>query len=199
MIKMIIAPLLFSTLVVGIAGTGDLKAMGRIGLKAIIYFEVATTIALFLGLGLVNFFQPGAGVHFPRDRDRTRSRRIAGDQGAHRLGHAGDALPDVACSTRWPEATSCSWSSSRSSSASASPRSARAASPVVEFLESVAQVMFKFTGYVMMFAPIGVMAAIAATVGKMGLGILFTLGKLVLLDVRRPARLRPRRASAACR
>ena len=58
MIKMIIAPLLFSTLVVGIAGTGDLKTMGRIGVKAIIYFEVATTIALFLGLGLVNVFQP---------------------------------------------------------------------------------------------------------------------------------------------
>ncbi len=65
MIKMIIAPLLFSTLVVGIAGTGDLKAMGRIGLKAIIYFEVATTIALFLGLFIVNFFQPGVGVQAP--------------------------------------------------------------------------------------------------------------------------------------
>jgi proton glutamate symport protein len=62
MIKMIIAPLLFSTLVIGIAGTGDLKAMGRIGLKAIVYFEIATTIALFLGLGLVNVFQPGVGV-----------------------------------------------------------------------------------------------------------------------------------------
>src|SRR5512136_2774544 len=65
MIKMIIAPLLFATLVVGIAGTGDLKAMGRIGLKAIIYFEIATTIALFLGLGLVNWFQPGAGLTVP--------------------------------------------------------------------------------------------------------------------------------------
>ena len=65
MIKMIIAPLLFATLVVGIAGSGDLKAMGRIGLKAIIYFEVATTIALFLGLALVNFFQPGSGVAMP--------------------------------------------------------------------------------------------------------------------------------------
>ena len=62
MIKMIIAPLLFATLVVGIAGTGDLKAMGRIGLKAIIYFEIATTIALFLGLGLVNVFEPGRGL-----------------------------------------------------------------------------------------------------------------------------------------
>jgi len=65
MIKMIIAPLLFSTLVVGIAGTGDMKTMGRIGLKAIIYFEVATTIALFLGLFIVNFFQPGVGVQAP--------------------------------------------------------------------------------------------------------------------------------------
>src|SRR5512135_1526643 len=62
MIKMIIAPLLFSTLVIGIDGTGDLKAMGRIGLKAVIYFEIATTIALFLGLGLVNVFEPGRGV-----------------------------------------------------------------------------------------------------------------------------------------
>src|SRR5438874_316796 len=65
MIKMIIAPLLFSTLVVGIAGTGDMKAMGRIGLKAIVYFEVATTIALFLGLLLVNVFKPGAGLTLP--------------------------------------------------------------------------------------------------------------------------------------
>src|SRR5258708_31755853 len=62
MIKMIIAPLLFSTLVVGIAGTGDMKTMGRIGVNAIIYFEVATTIALFLGLALVNIFKPGVGA-----------------------------------------------------------------------------------------------------------------------------------------
>src|SRR5262245_35442567 len=69
MIKMIIAPLLFATLVVGIAGTGDLRAMGRIGLKAIVYFEVATTIALFLGLGLVNLVKPGAGLAMPIGAD----------------------------------------------------------------------------------------------------------------------------------
>ena len=68
MIKMIIAPLLFSTLVVGIAGTVDLKATGRIGLKAIIYFEAATTIALFLGLALVNIFRPGAEFKLKRSR-----------------------------------------------------------------------------------------------------------------------------------
>jgi Na+/H+-dicarboxylate symporter len=69
LIKMIIAPLLFSTLVVGIAGTGDIRAMGRIGLKAIAYFEAATTIALFLGLGLVNAFKPGAGLAMPLQTD----------------------------------------------------------------------------------------------------------------------------------
>src|SRR6202035_4764637 len=69
MIKMIIAPLIFSTLVVGIAGTGDLRAMGRIGLKAIVYFEIATTIALFLGLALVNLFRPGAGLAMPIGAD----------------------------------------------------------------------------------------------------------------------------------
>ena len=69
MIKMIIAPLIFATLVVGIAGTGDLKAMGRIGVKAIVYFEIATTIALFLGLALVNIFKPGAGLAMPIGAD----------------------------------------------------------------------------------------------------------------------------------
>ena len=80
MIKMIIAPLLFSTLVVGIAGTGDLKAMGRIGLKAIIYFEVATTIALFLGLALVNIFKPGAGLAMPIGADTPAAAAMAQNQ-----------------------------------------------------------------------------------------------------------------------
>jgi hypothetical protein len=69
MIRMIIAPLIFSTLVVGIAGTGDMKAMGRIGLKALVYFEIATTIALVLGLVLVNVFKPGVGLVMPVGAD----------------------------------------------------------------------------------------------------------------------------------
>lgn len=80
MIKMIIAPLLFSTLVVGIAGTGDLRAMGRIGLKAIIYFEIATTIALFWGLALVNWFQPGAGLAVPIGADTGELAALAKNQ-----------------------------------------------------------------------------------------------------------------------
>jgi len=179
MIKMIIAPLLFSTLVVGIAGTGDLKAMGRIGLKAIIYFEVATTIALFLGLALVNLFQPGAGVqvaamgvdtlktlqetkaHTGWDMLVTLFPTSVVDAMAR-----GDILQLVVFSIFFGVGLAAIGEKGR---------------PLVDVLESTAQVMFKFTGYVMKFAPIGVMAAIAATVGKMGLGILLTLGKLVLL------------------
>jgi len=179
MIKMIIAPLLFSTLVVGIAGTGDLKAMGRIGLKAIIYFETATTIALFLGLGLVNLFQPGVGVTAPSMSTDTLKavQAIPTHSGWDMLVSLiptsvvdamarGDILQLVIFSIFFGIGLAAVGAKGK---------------PVMDVLESVAQVMFKFTGYVMKFAPIGVMAAIAATVGKMGIGILFTLGKLVLL------------------
>src|SRR6185295_15657274 len=71
LIRSIIAPLIFATLVYGIAGTGDIKRMGRIGLKAIIYFEVLTTIALFLGLGAVNLIRPGAGMSLERSAAET--------------------------------------------------------------------------------------------------------------------------------
>jgi proton glutamate symport protein len=179
MIKMIIAPLLFSTLVIGIAGTGDLKAMGRIGLKAIIYFEVATTIALFLGLFIVNFFQPGAGVSVP-PMGTDSLKAIQSTQAHHGWDMLvtlfptsvvdamarGDILQVVVFSIFFGVGLAAIGDRGK---------------PLIDVLESTAQVMFKFTGYVMKFAPLGVMAAIAATVGKMGLGILFTLGKLVLL------------------
>jgi len=179
MIKMIIAPLLFSTLVVGIAGTGDLKAMGRIGLKAIIYFEAATTIALFLGLGLVNLFQPGVGVTPPSMSTDTLKavQAIPTHSGWDMLVSLiptsaidamarGDILQLVIFSIFFGIGLAAVGAKGK---------------PVLDVLESTAQVMFKFTGYVMKFAPIGVMAAIAATVGKLGIGILLTLGKLVLL------------------
>src|SRR5947207_11398453 len=172
MIKMIIAPLLFSTLVVGIAGTGDMKTMGRIGLKAIIYFEVATTIALFLGLALVNIFKPGAGMTMPLVADtKTASALVQNQQHAwdillHMFPTSvidsmarGDILQVVIFSMFFGIAV-----------AAIGPKG----QPVLDVLDATAHVMFKFTGYVMAFAPIGVFAAIAATVGGKGLAILFT-------------------------
>jgi proton glutamate symport protein len=178
MIKMIIAPLLFSTLVVGIAGTGDLRAMGRIGLKAIVYFEAATTIALFLGLALVNIFQPGAGMTLPPADARATAGLIQNQQrGWDIFLHLfptsvvdamarGDILQIVVFSIFFGIAVAAIGKKSK---------------PVLEVLESTAEVMFKVTAFVMRFAPVGVFAAIAATVGAQGLGVLFTLGKLVAL------------------
>jgi len=177
MIKMIIAPLLFSTLVIGIAGTGDLKAMGRIGVKAVIYFEVATTIALFLGLGLVNLFKPGEGLQVTVSQsiaDLASKKPLTGWELLTHLFPTsvvqamaeGEILQLVVFSIFFGIAVAAI---------------GKKGQPIIDVLESTAQAMFKFTGYVMLFAPFGVMAAIAATVGKMGLTILFTLGKLVLL------------------
>jgi len=178
MIKMIIAPLLFSTLVVGIAGTGDMKTMGRIGLKAIIYFEIATTIALFLGLGLVNIFKPGIGESSLLSGADTKvaaamvqNQQHAWDILLHMFPTSvidsmarGDILQVVIFSMFFGIAVAAIGAKGQ---------------PVLDLMESTAQAMFKFTGYVMAFAPVGVFAAIAATVGSKGLGILWTLGKLV--------------------
>jgi proton glutamate symport protein len=177
MIKMIIAPLLFSTLVVGIAGMGDLKVMGRIGLKAIIYFELATTVALVIGLGVVNILRPGAGLAVPVGASLEGLQNLQRPQtGEEIFLHIfptsvvdamakGDILQMVVFASFFGVALAAVGSKGQ---------------PVVDLLDAVAQAMFKFTGYVMAFAPLGVMAAIASTVGKNGLLILLTLGKLVL-------------------
>jgi proton glutamate symport protein len=179
LIKMIIAPLVFSTLVAGVAGTGDLKAMGRIGLKAIIYFEIATTIALVIGLELVNVFQPGAGLAVPLAGDTAAVAAIARNQqsGWDMLLHLvptsvvdamarGDILQVVVFSLFFGVALAAMGASGR---------------PVLALVDSIAHVMFKVTSYVMVFAPVGVFAAVASTVGGRGLSILLTLGKLIAL------------------
>jgi proton glutamate symport protein len=179
LIKMIIAPLVFSTLVAGVAGTGDLKAMGRIGLKAIIYFEIATTIALVIGLELVNVFQPGAGLAMPLAGDTAAVAAIARNQqsGWDMLLHLvptsvvdamarGDILQVVVFSLFFGVALAAMGASGR---------------PVLALVDSIAHVMFKVTSYVMAFAPVGVFAAVASTVGGRGLSILLTLGKLIAL------------------
>jgi proton glutamate symport protein len=178
MIKMIIAPLIFSTLVVGIAGGGDLKAMGRIGLKALVWFELATVVALTIGLVLMNVFRPGAGMATPLAATDDLSRMAGAQQTPWEIVlhivptsvvdamARGDILQIVIFATVFGIAL-----------AAIGPKG----EPVLVVLDGVAHAMFRFTNYVMAFAPAGVFAAIAATVGSKGIGILFTLGKLVLV------------------
>ena len=177
LIRSIIAPLLFGTLVVGIAGGGDIKHMGRIGAKAILYFEIVTTFALFLGLGVVNLVQPGNGVPDPADappRPLCRRRRRT--------------LGDRSSSTRFRRASSTAMARNDVLQVvvfaflfgAACAAIGAKAEPVVKFCASLAEVMFRYTKYVMYLAPIGVGAAIAVTVGTKGIAVLFGLGKLIV-------------------
>jgi proton glutamate symport protein len=179
LIKVIIAPLLFSTLVVGIAGAGSLKEVGRIGLKAIIYFEIVTTLALFIGLGAVNLTKPGIGVNLPAEQ--TPEAKEIGER-------AGKMSPQDHIVNIFPTSIVKSMAENDvlqivvfsllfAISVAAIGEKGR---PVVEFCESLAETMFKFTNFVMNFAPWGVGAAMAVTVGTKGLGVLRNLAMLIL-------------------
>src|SRR4051812_48609069 len=175
LIRSIIAPLVFGTLVVGIAGGGDIKQMGRIGAKAILYFEIVTTFALFLGLGAVNLVRPGEGVPIQQSAaeaalpqtqttltsvlEHTFPASILDSMARN------DVLQIVVFTFLFGAAC-----------ASVGAK----AQPVVDFCAALAQVMFRYTKYVMYLAPLGVGAAIAVTVGSKGVGVLFRLGKLIL-------------------
>ena len=174
LIKMIIAPLIFGTLVAGIAGAGHVKAVGRIGLRAMIYFEAVTTIALVIGLLAVNLLKPGVGLVLPPP---TGAPPIAStpqtwDQivlhtvptSVIQAMAEGDVLQIVV------------WSIIFAISLTMIGDKAR---PMIEWCESLAEAMFKFTNIVMRYAPIGVAAAMAYTIGKGGFGVLYNLAWLV--------------------
>src|SRR6478609_6137579 len=177
LIKSIIGPLVFSTLVVGIAGGGDLRKVGRMGVKALVYFEVITTAALFIGLAVVNLTKPGTGVPLVTEASETVQK--IGE--AHpqtlieTLVHVfpssvvdslvrGDILQIVAFAVPFAMAVSAVGEKGK---------------PLLRGMESLAQVMFKLTNYVMKIAPIGVGAAMAHTIGTQGPGVLVSLGNLI--------------------
>src|SRR5205085_4950654 len=240
LIKSIIAPLIFSTLVIGIAGTGDIKQVGRIGVKALLYFEIVTTFALFIGLAAVNITRPGegvslAGVH--REENKAvlaeRARGLAQEandaaQRANAAAAAAQANPQAATQAANEAATAAQRAGDAAQAAAsgltapdppAKPQTfgdiiahlapasilkamadgdvlqivvfsvlfalavtsiGEKAKPVVQWCESLADIMFRFTEFVMKFAPVGVGAAMANTVGHAGLGVLRNLGMLVL-------------------
>ncbi len=177
LIKSIIAPLVFSTIVIGIAGGGDLKKVGRMGAKSILYFEIVTTIALFLGLAVVNIVQPGLGIVLNGD---------PGTLGTIAQNHPktlietivhvfpssiidamakGDVLQIVAFSIVFAMALTAIGEKGK---------------PIIDMCDSLAQIMFKFTGFIMKFAPFGVGAAMAVTISHQGLGVLTNLGMLII-------------------
>lgn len=178
LIKVMIAPLIFASVVQGFAGTGDVKKAARIGWKSILYFEAVTTLALVVGLFMVNVIKPGAGV-------------ILETEGAAAIGHPATAKPlSLAEIILHMFPTSLMDSMARNDVlqivvfavffAMAVIAAGEAGRPVLEFCGSLTHVMFKFAGIIMKLAPYGVGAAIAVTVGHQGLGSLLTLGKLVL-------------------
>jgi len=175
LIKCIVAPLLFSTLVVGIAGSGDMKKMGRIFGRAIVYFEIVTTLALVLGLVAVNLIRPGVGVPIQANAAELAIQKTQ-TSFASILEHVfptsifdslarNEALQIVVFAFLFGAA--CSAIGAK-------------ADPVIAFCGSLAEVMFRFTKYVMRLAPIGVGAAIAVTVGSKGISVLFGLGTLIV-------------------
>jgi proton glutamate symport protein len=240
LIKSIIAPLIFATLVVGIAGTGDIKQVGRIGIKALVYFEIVTTLALFIGLAAVNITRPGDGVSLAgvktgedkavlakRAQDLAKESSEAAKR-ADELRAAGD--PNSVAEAQQQSALAAQKAAAAAEAASkgltaadppAKPQTfgdiiahlaptsiikamaegdvlqivifsvifalaitgiGPKAQPMIVWCQSLADIMFRFTEYVMKFAPVGVGAAMAYTVGhnEQGLGVLINLGKLVL-------------------
>lgn len=172
--KSIIAPLLFGTLVSGIASTGSIRTMGRIGLKAIVYFEIATTLALAIGLAAVNIVRPGDGLrleHTAAEVSLPKTEQTFSSILEHTFPSSiidamarGEVLQIVVFSFLF---------------GAACVGVGADAAPVVTFASSLAEIMFRYTRYVMYLAPLGVGAAMAVTVGSKGIGVLFGLGKLI--------------------
>lgn len=176
LIKTIIAPLLFATLVVGIAGHSNLKQVGRMGWKSILYFEVVSTIALFIGLAAINISRAGVGITLPAVHQEPLEQvqkqsfqdiilHIFPENLARSI-YEGQVLQIVIFSILFGIAVAMLKDNFKR--------------PMIRFTESLAETMFKFTNLVMLFAPVAVGAAIAYTVGHMGLGVLVNLFKLLM-------------------
>lgn len=176
MIKTIIAPLLFGTLVVGIAGHPNLKQVGRMGWKSILYFEIITTIALFIGLAAINISGAGYGIHLPADITQNAMKipekqtfndvilHIFPENFAKSIAE-GNILQVVIFSVFFGIAIAIVKEKFRK--------------PMIVFAESLSEVMFKFTKIIMYFAPVAVFAALAYTVGNMGLSVMINLLRLL--------------------
>jgi aerobic C4-dicarboxylate transport protein len=180
LIKMVIAPIVFVTVVVGIAGMGDMKKVGRVGLKALIYFEVMTTIALAIGLVVVNVFQPGAGMNV--DVSTLDPSSISSYTAAAKQLNATDYLlhmiPDTVVGA-FAEGEILQVLVFSVLFGFGLAGLGERGKPVVHLLDEVAHALFGVVGLIMKAAPVGAFGAMAFTIGKYGLGSLIALGKLM--------------------
>ena len=183
LIKMIVVPIIISTLIVGVAGTGDMKQLGRLGGKTLIYFEVITTVAIVVGLLAANLFQPGAGIDMSSleksdissyvqtteaEEDKSKIQIIV-DIVPKNIVNAmaeGDMLAIIFFSVIFGLGVAAIGDRGK---------------PVLAFFQGTADAMFWVTNLVMKFAPIGVFALIGVTVSKFGVESLIPLGKLAIL------------------
>ncbi|KGR88184.1 cation:dicarboxylate symporter family transporter [Lysinibacillus odysseyi] len=183
LIKMIVVPIIISTLIVGVAGTGDMKQLGRLGGKTLIYFEVITTVAIIVGLFAGNFFQPGAGIDMSELTKTDISSYVETSEAQEDQGPfhilvdivptnivnamaEGDMLAIIFFSVLFGLGVAAIGEKGK---------------PVLAFFQGVADAMFWVTNLVMKFAPFGVFALIGVTVSKFGLSSLIPLGKLAIL------------------
>lgn len=183
LIKMIVVPIIISTLIVGVAGTGDMKQLGRLGGKTLIYFEVITTVAIVVGLLAANIFQPGAGIDMSEleqsdissyvetteEQEAKSTFQIIVDIVPKNIVNAmaeGDMLAIIFFSVLFGLGVAAIGDRGK---------------PVLAFFQGVADAMFWVTNLVMKFAPFGVFALIGVTVSKFGLSSLIPLGKLAIL------------------
>ncbi|MGG6175819.1 glutamate/aspartate:proton symporter GltP [Pantoea allii] len=186
LIKMIVVPIVISSLIVGIAGVGDAKKLGRIGFKTILYFEVITTVAIVVGITLANVFQPGTGIDMSTlatvDISKYEATTAQVQEGTHSLVATilslipqnifasmakGEMLPIIFFSVLFGLGLSALPSEQRD--------------PLVNLFRGVSETMFKVTHMIMRYAPVGVFALIAVTIANFGFASLWPLAKLVLL------------------
>lgn len=180
LIKTLVAPLIFATLVVGIAGHSNLKQVGRMGLKSIIYFELVTTVALFIGLAAINISKAGVGVHVEaRDGDIKKSTELM-EQTRTKKDHIVEIFPEnIAKSVYENHVLQVVVFSILFALGLGMVKTAHHKETMLRFCESLAEVMFKFTDMVMYFAPVAVFGALASTIAKSGPEIMVNLLQLI--------------------
>ena len=182
LIKMVIAPIIFATVVVGIAGMGDMKKLGRIGAKTLLYFEVVTTLALVIGLVVVNVFKPGVGLNAdPKTLDASAVAQYttAAQHGGSTVDFLLKLVPDTFVSA-FAEGEILQVLLVAVLFGFALARLGEHARPVVNLLHEVSRVFFGIVSIITKIAPVAAFGAMAFTIGKYGLGSLLSLGKLML-------------------